>query len=139
VEVQRLAFLTSALDGGEWSASRLGRFTPRERAPDTRWIGGWVGPRRSVEEKNSHPPPGIEPRSSSGYLFVTKRNCRHRNKEVNVYNDGMQTFSKCVVMIPVFYACTTFFTVNLLIYVLACLLTYLLTHSLTHSMVQDIV
>jgi len=28
--------LTSALDGGEWSASRPGRFTPRERAPGTR-------------------------------------------------------------------------------------------------------
>jgi hypothetical protein len=36
--------LTSALDGGEWSASRSGRFTPRERAPGTHWIGGWVGP-----------------------------------------------------------------------------------------------
>jgi hypothetical protein len=31
--------LTSALDGGEWSASRPGRFTPRERAPGTHWIG----------------------------------------------------------------------------------------------------
>jgi hypothetical protein len=37
--------LTSALDAGEWSASRLGRFTPRERAPGTHWIGDWVGPR----------------------------------------------------------------------------------------------
>jgi hypothetical protein len=37
--------LTSALDGGEWSASRPGRFTPRERTPDTHWIGGWVGTR----------------------------------------------------------------------------------------------
>jgi hypothetical protein len=37
--------LTSALDGGEWSASRLSRFTPRERAPGTHWIWGWVGPR----------------------------------------------------------------------------------------------
>jgi hypothetical protein len=37
--------LTSALDGGEWSASRPGRFTSRERAPGTHWIGGWVGPR----------------------------------------------------------------------------------------------
>jgi hypothetical protein len=37
--------LTSALDGGEWSASRPGRFTPRERNPGTHWIGGWVGPR----------------------------------------------------------------------------------------------
>jgi hypothetical protein len=36
--------LTSALDEGEWSASRPGRFTPRERAPGTHWIGGWVGP-----------------------------------------------------------------------------------------------
>jgi hypothetical protein len=27
--------LTSALDGGEWSASHPGRFTPRERAPGT--------------------------------------------------------------------------------------------------------
>jgi hypothetical protein len=36
--------LTSALDGGEWSASRAGRFTPGERAPGTHWIGGWVGP-----------------------------------------------------------------------------------------------
>jgi hypothetical protein len=26
------AFLTSAIDGGEWSASRLGRFITREKA-----------------------------------------------------------------------------------------------------------
>jgi hypothetical protein len=38
-------YLISALDGGEWSASRPGRFIPRERAPGTHWIGGWVGPR----------------------------------------------------------------------------------------------
>jgi hypothetical protein len=36
--------LTSALDGGEWLASSPGRFTLRERAPGTHWIGGWVGP-----------------------------------------------------------------------------------------------
>jgi hypothetical protein len=36
--------LTSALVGGEWSASRTDRFTSRERAPVTHWIGGWVGP-----------------------------------------------------------------------------------------------
>jgi hypothetical protein len=34
--------LTSTLDGGEWSASRPGRFYPQEKSP---WIGGWVGPR----------------------------------------------------------------------------------------------
>jgi hypothetical protein len=41
--------LTSALDGGEWSASRPGRFTPRERASGTHWIGGWVGPRAVLD------------------------------------------------------------------------------------------
>jgi hypothetical protein len=35
-------FLTSAVDGGEWSASCPGRFTLRERAPATHWIGWWV-------------------------------------------------------------------------------------------------
>jgi hypothetical protein len=56
------AFLTSGLDGGEWSASRPGRFTPGERAPLTHWMGGWVGPRgsgRGGEEKNSRPLPGL--------------------------------------------------------------------------------
>jgi hypothetical protein len=37
--------LTSALDGGELSASRPGNFIPRERASGAHWIGGWVGPR----------------------------------------------------------------------------------------------
>jgi hypothetical protein len=37
--------LTSALDGDKRSVSRPGRFTPRERAPGTHWIGGWVSPR----------------------------------------------------------------------------------------------
>jgi hypothetical protein len=41
--------LTSVLDGGEWSASRPCRFTPGERAPDTHWIGGWMGPRASLD------------------------------------------------------------------------------------------
>jgi hypothetical protein len=42
-------FLTSALDEGEWSASRPGRFTPRESAPCTHWIEGWVGPRVGLD------------------------------------------------------------------------------------------
>jgi hypothetical protein len=36
--------LTSALVGGERSASRLGRFTSRERALGTYWMVGRVGP-----------------------------------------------------------------------------------------------
>jgi hypothetical protein len=57
--------LTSALDGGEWSASRHGRFTPRERVPCIHWIGGWVGLRAGldavVKKKISRPLPGLEP------------------------------------------------------------------------------
>jgi hypothetical protein len=37
-------FLTSALDGGEWSASSPGRaLPPGKEPPGTHWIGGWVG------------------------------------------------------------------------------------------------
>jgi hypothetical protein len=35
-------FLTSALVESEWSASRLGRFTARERARGIHWIGGYM-------------------------------------------------------------------------------------------------
>jgi hypothetical protein len=38
-------FLTWALGGGAWSASRPCRF-----APGTHWIGGWVGPRVGLDD-----------------------------------------------------------------------------------------
>jgi hypothetical protein len=60
--------LTSALDGGERSASRPGRFTPRETAPGTHWIGGWVCPRAVLDTvvKRKIPSPRREsnPRTS---------------------------------------------------------------------------
>jgi hypothetical protein len=58
VYVQIHVFLTSALVGGEWSASRPGRF-----ALGTHWIGGWVGPRTGlddVQRRNILPLPGLE-------------------------------------------------------------------------------
>jgi hypothetical protein len=68
-EVQLHAFLTSALDGVEWSASRPGRFTPKERTPATHWIGGWVGPRAGldavVKRKIPSPCRDSNPRSCS--------------------------------------------------------------------------
>jgi hypothetical protein len=39
---------TSALDGGEWSASHPGHFIPRQRVPGIHWIGDWVGPRAGL-------------------------------------------------------------------------------------------
>jgi hypothetical protein len=56
--------LTSALVGGEWSASRLGRFTLGGKSPPgTNWKGCWVGPRTGlddVEKRRILPLPGLE-------------------------------------------------------------------------------
>jgi hypothetical protein len=54
---------TSALGGGEWSASRPGRFTPTERAPGTHWIGARMGPRAVLDAvvKRKIPSPRREP------------------------------------------------------------------------------
>jgi hypothetical protein len=50
VDVLIHIFLTSAIVGGEWSASQAGRFTPRERAPGTYWLGGSVDPRVGLDD-----------------------------------------------------------------------------------------
>jgi hypothetical protein len=42
--------LTSALAGGECSASHPGCFTTGERALGTHWTGGWVGPRTDLHD-----------------------------------------------------------------------------------------
>jgi hypothetical protein len=49
VDVQTHVFVTSALVGDGWSASRPGRFIPGEGAPGTHCIGGWVGPRAGLD------------------------------------------------------------------------------------------
>jgi hypothetical protein len=62
VEVELQSFLTSALDGDEWSVSRPDRFTPGEKAPDTHWLGGWVETRAGLDaedKKNLSAPAGI--------------------------------------------------------------------------------
>jgi hypothetical protein len=42
MDIQIYVFLSLELAGGEWSASRPGRFTPKEGTPVTQWIGGLV-------------------------------------------------------------------------------------------------
>jgi hypothetical protein len=48
-DVYSHVFLTTEIVGGEWSASRLGRFTPGERVRGTHFIGNWVSPRTGLE------------------------------------------------------------------------------------------
>jgi hypothetical protein len=48
MEVKRHAFF----EGGMWSVSRSGRFTPGERGSGTPWIGGWVGPVAGLDAVN---------------------------------------------------------------------------------------
>jgi hypothetical protein len=55
--------LTSAPVGGEWSASRPGRFTAGESVRGTHWIGGWLGHRTGlddVEKRKFLTLPGLE-------------------------------------------------------------------------------
>jgi hypothetical protein len=78
-------FLTSALDGGEWSSSRLCRFTPA----DTHWIGGWVGPRVCLDSmekrqiwhcRKSNPGrPARSQLNSATHLFHNVYMCREIN------------------------------------------------------------
>jgi hypothetical protein len=49
VEVWLHAFITLALDGKEWLASRRCRLTPGETAAHILWIGGWVDFEASME------------------------------------------------------------------------------------------
>jgi hypothetical protein len=46
--------LTSALDGGEWSASCPGHATPKERALSTHWIGGFDQTLKELEQADGH-------------------------------------------------------------------------------------
>jgi hypothetical protein len=68
VSVQIHIFMTLALAGGEWSASRPSRYNPRERAPGTHWIGGWVDSRAgldNVDKRKFLTLLGFEPRPLS--------------------------------------------------------------------------
>jgi len=49
MEVYLHAFLTSELDGCEWSASLTDLFPPRERVPTTHWIECCMGSRAGLD------------------------------------------------------------------------------------------
>jgi hypothetical protein len=52
-------FLILAVVGGDWSASRPGRFTIRERAPGIHWVDSRAG-QDDVEKRKLLTLPGLE-------------------------------------------------------------------------------
>jgi hypothetical protein len=50
VDIQIHIFLTLALVGGDRSASRPAALLSGKDPPGTHWIGGWVGPRASLDD-----------------------------------------------------------------------------------------
>jgi hypothetical protein len=50
VDAEIHTFLISALDGGEWSASRPAHFIPGDKVPSAYCIVGWVGLRTGLDE-----------------------------------------------------------------------------------------
>jgi hypothetical protein len=66
-------FLTSALDGAEWSISRHGRLISWERDPGTNWIGDWMGPKAglgAVVKRKTSLLPELESRCPYSGTFV---------------------------------------------------------------------
>jgi hypothetical protein len=63
-----LSYLTSALDGVEWSDSRPAPLAPGKEPPGTHWIGAWVGLRaglNAMEKRKTLPLKIVEHRPSS--------------------------------------------------------------------------
>jgi hypothetical protein len=76
VDLQIHIFLTSALAGDEWSASRPGRFTPRGKGPRyqlDRWMGGPQNSEDDVEKRKFLTLPGLE---------LRPLNCPARNQSL---------------------------------------------------------
>jgi hypothetical protein len=90
-------FLTTALDGGEWSASRPCRFTH-----GAHWIGGWVSPRVSLDTLKKRrilhcqePNPGRLARAMTGTegadknVFINIFPCLSRKPSNGVWEGGI--------------------------------------------------
>jgi hypothetical protein len=97
------SFFTSALDGGEWSASLSRRFTP-----GIHWIGGWVGPRvilDAVERKIFHCleyNPGRPARRRSLYRLLVNSGADTANKMTLRFNkiDTLHKFTRAATKSP---------------------------------------
>jgi hypothetical protein len=86
-------FLDLALAGGEWLASRLCRFTPRERTPGIHWIGGWVDRRTgldNVEKRTSFTLPGLELRLHRPARSQSLYRLRYPGSCMAAYSDHLE-------------------------------------------------
>jgi hypothetical protein len=93
-------FLTPALVGGEWSASRPCRFTSGERVPDTHWIRVWVGLRAdldNVEERKFFALPGLELRPLC--LPVHSQSLYRLRYPVSLFGDSINAIKKLQEML----------------------------------------
>jgi hypothetical protein len=93
--------LTSVLDGGEWSVSQPGRFTPREKAPGTHWIGGWVGSRAGLDAVVKRKIPSSRQESNPRTPIVQPVAQRYTNWAITAYGPLCITkFNWCQVFLP---------------------------------------
>jgi hypothetical protein len=97
VEVQLHTFLTLAYDGGEWSASCPGHFTPRERVPGTRWIGGWEGPRASLDMVVMRKIPSPCQDSNPDHPACSPVLYHWTNPALVKITEANETFSNCLI------------------------------------------
>jgi hypothetical protein len=82
-------FLTSALVGGEGSASRPGRFTPGERVPRVLWKEVWVGPKGGLGDTDKRKflnEPGLELQPLGDTLNISPPKMRIQAKN-NIFCD----------------------------------------------------
>jgi hypothetical protein len=103
--------LTSALDGGEWSASRPGRFTPREGAPGTRWIGDWVGTRAVLDAvlKRKIPNPRRKSNPRTPIVQLLKLSKRKIQNNKNYYIRSFFSKILCSYIVPLKYIVNSVF------------------------------
>jgi hypothetical protein len=99
---------TSALDGGEWSVSPLGNFTPRETALFTHWIGGWVNPRTGLDAAKKRkflPCRESNPGRSSRIPSLCRLICPHSCSEdhYDVFQSRSCTYFFCTYYISLNY------------------------------------
>jgi hypothetical protein len=65
VSVNLRVVFTLAPPGGEWSATRQGRFNPGEKSRDTNRIRGWVGYRSGLDFMKAKIPDAIKTRTTT--------------------------------------------------------------------------